>query len=126
MTYDANGNITALTRKNQRTASTYGDVDVLTYAYQTNSNKLTQVTDGMGAQTYTSKGFIERDTVSYTYDANGNLKTNLDKQISNITYNHLNLPVEVSFNTGAKIRFAWQMAELFLIPPELSIWQPEG
>ncbi|WP_332914598.1 hypothetical protein [Algoriphagus boritolerans] len=107
MTYDANGNITALTRKNQRTASTYGDVDVLTYGYQANSNKLTQVTDGMGAQSYTSKGFIERSSTAYAYDANGNLKTNLDKQISNISYNHLNLPVEVSFNTGAKIRFAY-------------------
>ena len=58
-------------------------------------------------QTYTSKGFIERSTAAYAYDSNGNLRTNLDKQINNITYNHLNLPVEVTFNTGASIRFTY-------------------
>ncbi|WP_338221311.1 RHS repeat-associated core domain-containing protein [Algoriphagus sp. oki45] len=107
MTYDANGNITALIRRNQRTASTYDVVDQLAYTYQANSNKLTQVADANLTQSYTSKGFIERSSTAYAYDANGNLKSNLDKQISNITYNHLNLPVEVSFNTGAKIRFAY-------------------
>lgn len=107
MLYDGNGNITALTRSNQRTATTYGTVDQLTYGYQTNSNKLTQVTDAMTSQTYTSKDFKDRSAVAYTYDPNGNLKTNADKQISNIAYNHLNLPLEVSFSTGAKIRFAY-------------------
>jgi YD repeat-containing protein len=102
MTYDANGNITALTRRNQRTASTYDVVDQLSYTNQANSNKLAQVADAMTAQTYTSKDFKERSTTAYAYDVNGNLKTNLDKQINNITYNHLNLPSEVSFNTGAK------------------------
>ncbi|MCH6202168.1 RHS repeat-associated core domain-containing protein [Aquiflexum sp. LQ15W] len=107
MQYDGNGNITALTRRNQRTATTYGTVDQLTYSYQTNSNKLTQVTDAMTSQTYTAKDFKNRSNVTYTYDLNGNLKTNADKQISNIAYNHLNLPSEVSFSTGAKIRFAY-------------------
>jgi RHS repeat-associated protein len=107
MLYDANGNISTLTRSNQRTASSYGTVDQLTYSYQTNSNKLTQVADAMSSQTYTSKDLKDRSSVAYTYDANGNLKTNADKQISNITYNHLNLPSEVSFSTGAKIRFAY-------------------
>lgn len=107
MLYDGNGNITALTRSNQRTTTTYGTVDQLTYGYQINSNKLTQVTDAMTSLTYTSKDFKDRSAVAYTYDANGNLKTNADKQISNITYNHLNLPSEVSFSTGAKIRFAY-------------------
>lgn len=107
MTYDANGNISAMTRRNERTPGTYDVVDQLTYTYQTNSNKLTQVADANLTQTYTSKGFIERSTAAYTYDANGNLKTNLDKQISNISYNHLNLPVEVTFNTNAKIRFTY-------------------
>jgi RHS repeat-associated protein len=107
MVYDGNGNITALTRSNQRTASTYGTVDQLTYGYQTNSNKLTQVSDAMTSQTYTSKDFKGISNVAYTYDPNGNLKSNADKQISNIVYNHLNLPSEVSFSTGAKIRFAY-------------------
>ncbi len=107
MSYDSNGNLKAMTRRNQRTPGTYDVVDQLTYTYQTNSNKLIQVRDSLNAQSYTSKGFIERNTDPYSYDGNGNLKTNLDKQISNISYNHLNLPVEVTFNTGASIRFTY-------------------
>jgi RHS repeat-associated protein len=107
MGYDANGNITALTRRNQRSEGVYDIVDQLSYSYQTNSNKLTQVNDAYGPQTYTAKDFKERSTTFYTYDVNGNLKTNLDKQINNIVYNHLNLPAEVTFNTGARIRFAY-------------------
>ncbi len=82
-------------------------MDQLTYTYQSNSNKLTQVADGIAALSYTAKDFKERSATAYTYDANGNLKTNLDKQINGIVYNHLNLPAEVSFNTGAKIRFTY-------------------
>lgn len=40
MLYDPKGNITKLVRRNQMTASTYGEVDNLTYTYQTNSNRL--------------------------------------------------------------------------------------
>ncbi|OOG76429.1 DUF6443 domain-containing protein [Algoriphagus sp. A40] len=105
--YDANGNIDTLHRNNQRTATTYGLVDQLIYTYSANSNKLTQVTDGYASQAYTSKDFKDRSTTAYTYDVNGNLKTNADKQISNITYNHLNLPSEITFSTGAKISFAY-------------------
>jgi RHS repeat-associated protein len=107
MGYDANGNITAMTRRNERTAGTYDIVDQLTYSYQANSNKLTQVADAYSTTTYTAKDFKERSATAYIYDGNGNLQTNLDKQISNITYNHLNLPSEISFNTGAKIRFSY-------------------
>jgi RHS repeat-associated protein len=82
-------------------------VDQLTYTYQSNSNKLTQVADGIAALSYTAKDFKERSATAYTYDPNGNLKSNLDKQISTISYNHLNLPSEISFNTGAKIRFTY-------------------
>ena len=107
MTYDANGNLGKLIRSNQRTSTTYGEVDNLTYTYETNSNRLSQVADSDLALAYTSKDFEERSSTAYTYDANGNQKTNLDKQISNISYNHLNLPREVSFNTGAKITFSY-------------------
>jgi len=45
--YDANGNITKLVRRNQMTASTYGEVDNLTYSYQTNSYRLPQAPDSI-------------------------------------------------------------------------------
>jgi RHS repeat-associated protein len=107
MSYDSNGNLKAMTRRNQRAAGTYDVVDQLTYTYQKNSNKLTQVTDGLSAQSYTAKDFKERSAALYTYDPNGNLKSNLDKQIDTLFYNHLNLPSKVSFNTGATITFTY-------------------
>src|SRR5690606_38283963 len=82
--YDPNGNITVLERHNQRTASTYGRVDHLNYTYDTHGNRLLQVADGETSLTYTSKDFKERSTTNYTYDVNGNLKSNGDKQINNI------------------------------------------
>jgi RHS repeat-associated protein len=107
MVYDANGNLTKLVRQNQRTTSSYGVVDNLTYGYQTSSNRLNQVTDAQTAQDYTSKDFKERSVTAYGYDVNGNLTSNPDKQIQTITYNHLNLPAEIKFTTNATIRFAY-------------------
>jgi len=93
------------------TASTYGEVDNLTYTYQTNSNRLSQVADSQLSLTFTSKDFKERSSAAYSYDVNGNLAGNLDKQISNISYNHLNLPREVVFTTGAKLAYDYDAEE---------------
>jgi len=40
----------------------------------------------------------------FAYDANGNMTKDLDRGISNIRYNLLNLPVEISFDNGHWIR----------------------
>jgi RHS repeat-associated protein len=94
--YDFNGNITALTRK----AALGATIDALTYGYISQGNRLTRVTDA-GDRT---KGFIEPagttgSETDYTYDLNGNMITDGNKGITAITYNHLNLPVQV--NKGA-------------------------
>ncbi len=107
ITYDANGNIHNMERSNQRTASDYGPVDDLEYSYYPYSNRLSQVKDNIMALTYTSKDFKGHGTGEYGYDENGNMTGNPDKQISLIAYNHLNLPEEISFSTGAKIRLAY-------------------
>lgn len=95
-TYDFNGNITALTRK----AALGATIDALTYGYIGQGNRLTRVTDA-GDRT---KGFIEPagttgSETDYTYDLNGNMITDGNKGITAISYNHLNLPVQV--NKGA-------------------------
>ena len=41
---------------------------------------------------------------TFTYDANGNMITNTNKGITAITYNHLNFPKKVTFNTGDQQR----------------------
>lgn len=45
-----------------------------------------------------------------TYDRNGNLNKNLHKNVSTITYNHLNLPTVITFTTGNTIEFLYDAA----------------
>ena len=99
--YDKNGNITNLTRRGQTNsgATAFGNMDILAYTYQSNSNKLIKVLD-TGNTTF---GFKDgaNTTTEYTYDANGNMLKDLNKGMtSNILYNHLNLPTQVTFATG--------------------------
>jgi hypothetical protein len=107
ITYDANGNIYSMERNNQRDLSDYGQVDDLEYSYFRFSNRLSQVRDNNATLTYTAKYFKDRETTAYGYDDNGNMTSNADKQITTIAYNHLNLPKEITFTSGAKISFAY-------------------
>ena len=100
--YDRNGNIKKLQRYGQTGASSYGLVDNLTYTY--NGNKVTRVDDATTATSYTGgTNFINGASTNneYTYDNNGNLTKDLNKNITNIQYNSLNLPNEVLFDNGA-------------------------
>ncbi len=92
LNYDANGNITSLKRLGLISTSS-GTVDNLTYGYQSNSNQLDHVTDNGGTSAELDD-FKDGHTGSgdYSYDANGNLKKDLNKGISSITYNYLNKP----------------------------------
>ncbi len=95
--YDLNGNIKALTRKTAK-----GEVmDNLTYFYgadQNRSNKLLSVTDGGNKTT----GFIDGNVLGddYTYDANGSMIGDMNKDVASITYNYLHLPFKITKKTG--------------------------
>ncbi len=56
-------------------------------------------------------GFKFKDGVKqvneYTYDANGNLTKDLNKGITNISYNCLNLPSVVTFSDGSTITYTY-------------------
>ena len=90
--YDKNGNILALQRYGQTGASSYGLIDNLTFTLD--GNQLNRVDDAVTASAY-NNGFEFKDAVKqaneYAYDANGNLTKDLNKGISNIQYNCLNL-----------------------------------
>ena len=100
LTYDKNGNILTLKRNGDTDAQagTIG-IDNLSYGYAANSNKLMRVTE---AQPTATSGFKDGNTTGddYVYDANGNLITDKNKNISSIVYNHLNLPTKIVFPTG--------------------------
>ena len=59
-----------------------------------------------------SKGFKEavNGSIDYRYDANGNIKEDANKNISEILYNHLNLPTKVTFSTGETIEWVYDAA----------------
>ncbi|WP_390452853.1 RHS repeat domain-containing protein, partial [Chryseobacterium sp. Alg-005] len=68
-------------------------IDNLKYEY--NGNKLTKVTDEQ--QNPSGYPYIATPN-TITYDANGNMITHLDKGISSIQYNYLNLPSQITQN----------------------------
>ena len=106
--YDKNGNIKTLQRYGQTAASSYGLIDNLTYTL--NGNQLTRVDDAVTASAYNG-GFEFKDGVKqaneYVYDANGNLTKDLNKGITNISYNCLNLPSVVTFSDGSTITYTY-------------------
>ncbi|NNC71035.1 MAG: hypothetical protein HKN90_09465, partial [Flavobacteriaceae bacterium] len=104
--YDKNGNLTRLYRKGHTNSagSTFGIMDMLHYTYEPNSNKLKKVFDDGGNPNGFNDGVDQ--TTEYTYDANGNMITDANKGITNITYNHLNLPTQVTIN-GQNISYVY-------------------
>ena len=106
--YDKNGNILALQRYGQTGTSSYGLIDNLTFTLD--GNQLNRVDDAVTASAYNG-GFEFKDAVKqadeYTYDANGNLTKDLNKNISEIQYNCLNLPRKVMFTDGSTIEYTY-------------------
>ena len=106
--YDLNGNITGLQRYGQTSSSAYGLVDNLTYTYT--GNQVTRVDDAASASAYEG-GFAFKDAVKqaneYTYDSNGNLTQDLNKNILSIKYNSLDLPSKIVFSDGSTITYVY-------------------
>jgi len=107
MFYDRNGNIFKLVRNGFRdgTDQLPLQVDYLTYLYYTDTNKLRAVED----DTAYTNGFRDgaHTGQEYAYDDYGNMTSDANKGISNIIYNHLNLPVIIDFNNGGKILYLY-------------------
>ena len=89
ITYDAAGNLTALQR--YRSAATL--VDNLTYTYGAGSNRLLSITDAVSGSTES----WDAETGSFSYDANGNLKTApAPYALTNATYDAWNRLLSVT------------------------------
>lgn len=105
-TYDKNGNILSLQRKGQTSSSSYDQLDNLTYTYS--GNQVTKIEDAASATPQNGNTAFTNGASSaneYSYDANGNITKDLNKGISNIKYNLLNLPEEVTFTNGNSTKF---------------------
>ncbi|MHC0446366.1 DUF6443 domain-containing protein [Flavobacterium sp. 3-218] len=106
LSYDKNGNITVLTRNGNSEAAQL--IDNLVYTYATNSNRLAKVSDSSRKDL----GFIDGTNAGddYTYDLNGNMISDANKNITSIIYNHLNLPVKTSFASAGNIAYIYNAA----------------
>ncbi|MEM7548391.1 MAG: fibronectin type III domain-containing protein [Bacteroidota bacterium] len=102
--YDANGNILQLNRKGKMD-DLVQNMDLLGYTYQ--GNQLMSVSDAG-----TVEGFKDGNTSGddYAYDDNGNMVQDLNKGITSIEYNYLNLPEIVTFNDGKAIKYTYDAA----------------
>ncbi|MDC8002450.1 DUF6443 domain-containing protein [Aureisphaera galaxeae] len=109
--YDKNGNIKLLFRNGDNGSGGTAVWDHLVYAYE--GNTLKDVQD-LSSSSSSLEGFKDRTSFSldYSYDANGNLTRDYNKGITEITYNHLNLPETVTLDAvhgeaGGTITFTY-------------------
>ncbi len=94
-TYDKHGNMRTLNRRGNTGATSFGEIDNLTLHYQ--GNQLLRVDETAAApnlSTSISMDFRKgaNQVSEYSYDQNGNMTMDLNKGISDIRYNSLNLP----------------------------------
>ncbi|HEU4554192.1 MAG TPA: DUF6443 domain-containing protein [Chitinophaga sp.] len=111
LAYDANGNISSMTQKGM-VGTAISTIDQLSYTYQANSNKLLSVADPSNTTTAKLGDFINGNATGddYAYDVNGNLTKDLNKSISAITYNHLNLPESITITGKGSIQYKYDAA----------------
>jgi RHS repeat-associated protein len=101
-TYDANGNISTLSRKANNV-----EIDALTYTYLNDGNRLYAVADNG-----TSAGYpIVAGGNYYQYDLNGNMTDDPSVGTSlSVDYNYLNLPKTVTFDLVDYVRYTYDAA----------------
>ena len=109
--YDKMGNILGLKRYGQTSATGYDVIDDLSLSYA--GNRLKKVTDRSSTSAF-NNGFEFKDGIDlpteYEYDENGNLTKDLNKNITAIQYNCLNLPSRVMFANGNSISYLYDAA----------------
>ena len=112
LSYDKNGNVLSLVRQggivddpDRNDSTDFGIMDNLTYTYQQDSNQLLGVQDSSTIALGFKDGANTGD--DYTYDANGNMITDANKNIVGISYNHLNLPTDVFISGHGQIGYIY-------------------
>lgn len=95
ITYDENGNLRSMKQMGVNTAGQKIILDDLTYSYNSNSNRLITVSESSSSQSKDPNVFDNlgdfRDkilSVDYSYDVNGNLSSDLNKDLS-LTYDEI-------------------------------------
>ena len=125
LTYDANGNILTMNQRGWKPGGS-ATIDSLKYTYRSNfANQLqnvvdlkndtaTRLGDFRSSKSYMTLlvGTKDSSAIDYTYDDNGNLTADLNKDIgssstSGIFYNYLNLPQKVQMRGKGQIDYIY-------------------
>jgi len=98
--YDDNGNTNNLTRKADGTT-----IDDLSYTYEANTNQLKGVADA----STNPEGMDDYYTAptDYAYDDMGNRTSDLNKEMVEINYNHMQLAESMVFNDNSKVQYVY-------------------
>ncbi|MEO1054657.1 MAG: RHS repeat-associated core domain-containing protein, partial [Bacteroidota bacterium] len=109
LNYDANGNIASLDRYANREGGQ--KVDEIAYTYD--GNQLQEVTDNAPFL----EGFEDGNVAGtdYTYDDDGNIIADLNRGITLIEYNRLNLPRKITMEDGSYIIYKYDATGALLI-----------
>src|SRR5690606_38351715 len=107
LTYDKNGNMITLNRTGALIDQQINKIDELTYTYA--DNKLIKIQDATGNPDGVKDG--SNTDNDYEYDLVANLVKDNNKKITEIKYNHLNLPIEITFDIG-KIYYTYDASGL--------------
>ena len=106
--YDKMGNLQTLTRNGKLNDTSFPPIDNLTFTYT--GNQVTRIDDSGYTPTYTGAfNFVNGASQSgeYTYDQNGNMTKDLNKNISSISYNLLNLPTNITYSSGKSAAYIY-------------------
>lgn len=108
--YDKNGNITFLHRSGDVVSQANLEwMDYMTYYYS--GNQLKRVKEAGNNYFGFTTQIAQTDAADqYAYDANGNMISDANKNITSIAYNHLNLPIKVTFAASGNIAYIYNAA----------------
>lgn len=115
--YDANGNILRMQQWGLKNGSTI-QIDNLKYHYSAGNQLQNVIDDGANdpnttlgdfrtSATSPNAGNSDPNRTDYIYDANGNLTQDLNKDISSISYNYLNLPQAITVTGKGTINYTY-------------------
>lgn len=119
LNYDANGNILNMNQRGWKVGGSI-TIDSLVYTYISNTNKLLNVLDRKNdtatrmGDFRSSKAYMTAlsnnkttSATDYTYDGNGNMYVDNNKDIGNIRYNLLNLPDSITVTGKGNIKYVY-------------------
>ena len=118
ISYDANGNVLAMTRQGMRQGSNmaptqYGVIDQISYEYE--GNRVQSVSDAQGQGNADTGDFRDRNSgTDYEYYSDGSLKLDRNKQVERIEYNHLGLVTRILLSGGREVQQVYDAAGIKL------------